>query len=284
MGFWRGRRAAGRGRSSEKKIPFAPAPGSPGSVVQLSIDTLEEQLYLGHLSGDCPYLPGRSSRLKFFNGQGVGKIYRLLMDAGFRRHGLHVYRPDCEGCRECRVLRVPIETFRPSRSQRRVLKRGSGVFRIEWGTPGFAPEKIAMYERYLAFQHRQGLADPEHADPDRYSDFFVQSFLGADTRELRLFAGDRLAGIGIVDILFDALSSVYFFFEPEFYEFSPGTFSILAEIESGRAWGLKYYYPGYYIRDCPAMNYKKNFGPNQIKDRLEIGWGPALSGQEESRI
>jgi leucyl-tRNA---protein transferase len=244
--------------------------------VRLSIDTLEEQLYLGHLGGDCPYLPGRDSRLLFLNGQGVGKIYRLLMDAGYRRHGLHVYRPDCPGCQECRILRVPIETFRPSRSQRRVWKRGSLVFRVEWGTPAFTPEKIAMYERYLAYQHgRPGSAENDPADPDRYSDFFVQSFLGDDTRELRLFAGDRLVGIGIVDILFDALSSVYFFFEPDYYEFSPGTFSILVEIESGRGWGLKYYYPGYFIRECPTMNYKKNFGPNQIKSRLGTGWGTA---------
>lgn len=247
-------------------------------VVKLSLQTLEEQLYLGHLNGPCPYLPDRESRLLFLHGQGVGRMYRLLLDAGYRRHGQHLYRPDCGSCRECRILRIPIETFAPSRSQRRVWKRGRDFFRLEWGAPAVTPEKIAMYTRYLAFQHRDPNAnDPENLDPARYEEFFVRSFLEEDTLELRLFAGERLAGVGIVDRALDALSSVYFYFDPDFSEYSPGTFSMLAEIEAARAWGLRYYYPGYFIEDCAAMNYKARFGPNQIK-QVDEAWERQTQG------
>ena len=200
--------------------------------MELSLKTLEEQLYLGHLGGARPYLPDRKSRLLFLNGQGVGRIYRLLLDAGYRRHGLHLYRPDCPGCRECQVLRIPTASFRPSRSQKRVLKKGRDVFAVEWGRPEFTTEKVDMYARYLAAQHRDPNAnDPENLDPDRYEEFFVNSFLGEDTIEMRLYAGPerRLCGIGIADRMHDALSSVYFYFDPEWGDYSPGTYSFLFE-------------------------------------------------------
>ena len=69
---------------------------------------------------DCSYLPGRSSTSRgFLVGQMPGEIYHRFMDAGFRRSGKLVYQPVCAGCRACVPLRVPVETFRASKSQRR---------------------------------------------------------------------------------------------------------------------------------------------------------------------
>ena len=54
-------------------------------------------------------------------------------------------------------------------------------------------------------------------------------------------------------------------FHPESRHYSPGTYAILLGIEKARQWGLRYYYPGYYVKDCSAMNYKAKYKPHEIK-------------------
>ena len=255
--------------------------------LDLSIESLESQLYLGHINSPCSYLPDRDSSLLFLDGRGVGQLYRLMLDRGYRRHGNHLYRPDCGTCTECQVLRIATAGFAPTRSQRRVLKRGRAAFRHEVRPTSYSPEKLALYERYLAYQHArpprapaENSETPDVADQEEesvlteqsYREFFVDSFLGAGTCELRLFAGDRLAGVAILDRAGDALSAVYFYFDPEFARLSPGTYAILLELELAREWGLKWFYPGYFIRDCPAMSYKQNFGPHEIRVPGEKVW------------
>ena len=250
--------------------------------LDLSIETLEGQLYLGHINGPCSYLPDRESSLMFLDGRGIGQLYRLMLDRGYRRHGNHLYRPDCAGCFECQVLRVPVAEFRPTRSQRRVWRQGQAAFRHEIHPTGYTAEKLALYERYLEFQHDRPPRVPDQTEAKSggeqvlnegsYREFFVDSFLGAGTFELRLYVGQRLAGLAILDRSGDALSAVYFFFEPDFARLSPGTYAILLELELARQWGLKWFYPGYFIRDCPAMSYKQNFGPHELRVAGEAGW------------
>lgn len=234
--------------------------------MEISQSTLEEQLYLGHLESACPYLPDKRSNLLFLDGRPVGALYRILLDQGFRRHGWHLYRPDCSGCAECRVIRVPVERFVRSRSQERVWRKGKGIFRTEIGPPVVNEERMNVYAAYLRYQH----ATEEVRDEASYHDFFVETCLGENTIELSLYADDRLAGIGILDTLGDALSSVYFYFHPDFARYSPGTYSVLAEIELALEWKLRWYYPGYYIAGCRAMEYKANFYPHEL--RSADGW------------
>ncbi len=261
--------------------------------MELPLALLEEQLYLGHLNNPCPYLKDRPSRLLFLNGLATGNMYRLLMEEGYRRHGVHLYRPDCPACQECRVLRVPVDRFRMSRSQKRVWRRGESRFALRVESPSYSQEKENLYNRYLEFQHEQGETDlsgqelpgeesvsgeeeiSSRSEEERqrlYTDFFVDSFLGKGTREMQLYEGDRLVGVGLLDLLGDALSSVYFYFDPSVATASPGVYSVLKEIQLAREWGLKYYYPGYYIKNSPAMNYKRRYRPCQIKTPLMPGW------------
>ena len=101
----------------------------------------------------CPYLPDRESRLVALRPNRLTpRLYELFLDLNFRRLEGLVYRPQCDGCRECRQLRVDIRTFRPSRAQRRCLKRNADLS-AERGEPAASEEKHALYQRYLGARH-----------------------------------------------------------------------------------------------------------------------------------
>jgi arginine-tRNA-protein transferase len=225
---------------------------------------LVEMAYLGHGRSACPYLPDREMRLLYLDGVWVEHIYDKLLDAGFRRSGTHVYRPDCRGCDECKVIRVPVDTFRKTKEQRRIWNRGVNKFQARVAPVEYSDEKLALQRRYLAHQHKQ--AEREMPDGESYRRFLVDTCLGARTREIQLWSEGRLVGLGIFDELPRALSTVNFFFDPAVARWSPGTFSALAEIELARQWGKSHYYLGYYVAECRTMKYKAKFRPNEIKD------------------
>jgi len=84
----------------------------------LTVDRLcksvEDRYILDEMSEACPYIPGNTSRMRFLDGRRVGMTYRKLMDQGYRRTGAFVYRPVCEACQACEVLRVPVAEFKRS--------------------------------------------------------------------------------------------------------------------------------------------------------------------------
>src|SRR3990172_2695274 len=106
----------------------------------------------------CPYLPDKNARSEAYSVDHLeGAVYERLLTRGFRRSGRVVYRPRCRGCRECRQIRVPVESFQPTRSMRRVLRRNADVT-VDEGRPATDHEKFAIYRRYLDAQHDDSMA------------------------------------------------------------------------------------------------------------------------------
>lgn len=234
-----------------------------------SLDLLESTLYLNDVHDPCPYLSDRISSLKVCRGMFPGELYRYFLDRGYRRNGMVMYRPQCRHCQACEILRLPVDDFRKNKEQRRVWNRGAPLFHVKIATPAFTPEKLLLYRRYLAYQHQ----DPATGfGAEKYQEFLVDSFLGGATLELQVYAEEQLVGVGIVDQIADALSTVYFYFEPAFARYSLGTWSALYELALAKEWGLSYYYFGYYIEACAAMNYKKRFRPCALKTPDATDW------------
>ncbi|GJQ25757.1 MAG: hypothetical protein HBSAPP02_07890 [Phycisphaerae bacterium] len=186
--------------------------------------------------------------------------YQALMDAGFRRSGIAVYRTACDSCRECVPIRVPVATFRPSRSQRRAERRNRDVS-VQIGKPQPDDEKYSIFEAYQRDHHASNPVESR----EEFEAFLYQS--PVHSLEMVYRVGSAVAGVGIVDIASQSLSSVYFYFDPAHARRSLGTFSALKEIDLCRQMGKPYWYAGYYIRECDRMNYKAAFGPYQLLDQ-----------------
>jgi len=206
----------------------------------------------------CPYLPNRQAREEVFVARALDpEGYHVFMDMGWRRSGCLLYRPRCEGCNECVPIRVPTATFRRSRSQRRVWRRNRDVT-VHVARPSLTEEKWRLYAGYLHGRHDGIMSD----DYDDLARFLYRSPVRSLEVSYRL--GDRLIGTGIIDVSRRAVSTVYFFFDPEFSRRSPGVFSVLWEIEWCRARHIPYYYLGFYVREARTMSYKADYRPHEI--------------------
>ena len=221
----------------------------------------------------CGYLPGRSSRMAFrIVEEGDALDEDRVLEAGWRRFGWFLFRPVCRGCARCVPLRVPVRSFRPSRSQRRVLRRNQDVS-LEVGEPVFDGERLELYERFHEFRRRTRGWPESLKDPGEYRSTFVEN--PTKTLELRYRLGGKLAAIAYVGATPRALNSIYGFHDPALSRRSLGTFDVLKEIELARAMDREYLYLGYLVEGCLSMEYKKAFGPNEVL--VGSSWAPVAS-------
>jgi arginine-tRNA-protein transferase len=223
----------------------------------------------------CGYLPGREAQVRGFLTRALAPAnYEELLASGFRRSGTLVYQPACAGCAECRSLRIGVERFRASASQRRCWRKNSDLA-VTVGKTSATGEKFDLYARYVIARHGR----PEDATPQAFVSFLYDSPLPTLEMEYRE-AGGKLLAVGICDRVGLSLSSVYFYYDPAEMRRGLGTYGVLWELEYARREGLKHYYLGYWISGCATMQYKSDFGPHELLD-ADGGWrekSPAPSG------
>jgi arginine-tRNA-protein transferase len=216
---------------------------------------------------ECIYLPDREASLDIqimvdVSPEELGE----LLEHGWRRFGPVYFRPACAACEECVTLRIPTATFRPSKSQRRARKNAARLTRAA-GKPVVDQERLDLYARWHAQRERARGWEPSPLDDERYS--FDFAFEHPAVREVTFRDPEhegRLVGLGIVDEVPDALSAVYFFWNPEHAPPSLGTAHIVTLVDDARERGLAYVYLGYRVAGCASLAYKGRFGPHELLD------------------
>lgn len=227
----------------------------------------------------CPYLPERMERKVFTHlvGERAGPMNDALSYGGFRRSQNIAYRPACENCRACVSVRIPVDDFEPSRSQRRAIVRNADI-RARERPPITTDEQFDLFHAYLMSRHADGgMVD---MNQDDYATMVEDTHVRTLLVEYRLAdaAGGpgRLVGTALTDILSDGLSMVYSFYDPEMAGRSLGTHMILDHIARSRERGLPHLYLGYWVRGSRKMDYKRRFRPLEYLSMQ--GWIP-LEGE-----
>ncbi|ELR24682.1 Arginine-tRNA-protein transferase, putative [Acanthamoeba castellanii str. Neff] len=163
-------------------------------------------------------------------------------------------------------------------------------FEMEIRPSQYTEESYLLYRKYTMQIHAK-----EEASEKSYTDFLCSTPLfddpqGREDEALPPSGGygsfhqyyrldGKLIAVGVLDVLHSCLTSVYFFYDPDYAFLSLGVYSALKEIEWVQQTSLaiprfKYYYMAYYIYDCPKMNYKAKYRPSDLMCPFYREWVP----------
>lgn len=212
---------------------------------------------------ECSYLPEETASLEYrFIAEMSPEEASELLARGYRRFGWQVFRPACGSCAKCLSIRVLAREFSPSATERRILRKNESI-RAELHPLFMTREHIQLYNAYHAFMNRHRAWTNRATTPASYREEFLSGASGAG-RQWLYFDGDRLVGVALMDEVRDAISLVYFFYDPGWRARSPGTYSVLNQLLYAKSKGLRYAYLGYWIKSCQSMAYKGRFQPHEI--------------------
>ncbi|MBM4260890.1 MAG: arginine-tRNA-protein transferase [Deltaproteobacteria bacterium] len=193
-----------------------------------------------------------------------------LWAGGWRHFGIIFvrYRTALHGDKLYTVLplRVDVQRFRLSRSQKRVLAKNRDIEVV------LRPSFVDRAKERLFANHRVRFNDNV---PDSLFNFLSPNpaEVPCPNLELCLYRAGQLLGVTFLDIGEQATSAVYAIFDPKETQRSLGIFMMLRSIELSRERGCRYYYPGYAYREPFTYDYKKNFSGLEHLD-WERGWLP----------
>lgn len=208
----------------------------------------------------CPYIDSLTARMPLLCPVAPlgGEDVDLLLAGGFRRSGSLLYYTRCAPCHACEPTRVDVSKFVLSSSFKRVLRRAENELTLSWQTPLVDDSRVQLYNA-----HRAGrdLGNSPPIDASDYRAFLTDSCW--PTLELEIRSGDQLIGISIMDVGSTSVSAVYTHFDPQASRFSPGTLSVLKQIEWAAEHHRRWVYLGLYVGSNPHLNYKSRFVPQQ---------------------
>ena len=213
----------------------------------------------------CSYLPGEKTRMYYRYMRNASRsLVTKLVARGWRRFGCYFFHPICAACNGCKSLRIDAQSFLLTKSQKRTAKKNRDTL-IHIRKPGMTQEHLELYNRY--HKHKSETAGWNYTpiNPQLYYENFVD---GAHDfgKEVLYFIDDKLVGVDLIDITEDGISSIYFYYDPDYSKQSLGTYSLLMQIELAKRMDLRWIYLGYWVDGCRSFAYKMNYKPLEILD------------------
>ena len=190
--------------------------------------------------------------------------------AGWRHFGSYFFRYSRNGANHVLPLRVRLEDFKFSASQKRVRKRNANLECVIRD----AVIDDAKHDLFRLHSVRFSENVPDS----------IFTFLDPEparicvTKEICLYKNGRLIGAHFLDLGETSTSSVYSIYDPNESKHSLGIDLILRSIAYSHLLGKRFYYPGYAYRESSAYDYKKKLSALEVFDWYGH-WLPFESGQ-----
>jgi arginyl-tRNA--protein-N-Asp/Glu arginylyltransferase len=187
----------------------------------------------------------------------------MLLAGGWRHFGPHFFRYSLgvyeEEIRKVIPLRVQLERYKLSKSQRRILRNNADL------ETAIKPVEITDETHDLFERHKSRF---KSGVPATIYDFLSSETAGGptDMLEVSVRRDGKLLAASFFDIGETAISSIYGIFDPEERDRSLGIFTMLTEIEYALANGKTLYYHGYAYDGPSYYDYKKRFSALEAFD------------------
>lgn len=182
-----------------------------------------------------------------------------LVERGFRRFGKMYFRPICAECHECQSIKIDVENYTFSKSAKRIKKKASRLT-VHTQTPSLTQEHLNLFDKYHL--HMRDKKDWNYAKTT--AEHYYNSFVVGHEEfgyEVLYFDGEKLIAVDLIDVLEDGISSIYFYYDPDYSHLSLGKLSLYHQIEFANESSKKWIYLGYYVEGCPSLSYKSEYKP-----------------------
>ncbi len=206
---------------------------------------------------ECPYIANMISISENFVAKEIDvPDMENLLKFGFRHFGEAFFRPMCSHCMNCVSIRIPVQSFTPSPSIRRLFKRAQ-TLTVTLEDPNPSQEAYDLYNI-----HKMRFARQIHSSYENFVKSFFHPY--SFSKILTIKDGPRLIGISHLDITENTMSAVYCYYDTQYYKFSPGKLAIYKEIELAKRMGIAWLYLGFYVPGNKHTAYKIDIIPNQL--------------------
>ena len=193
---------------------------------------------------------------EFYAEKITGSQLDLLLADGWRHFGTHFFRYNLgmyeDEIRRVLPLRIRLEDFNFSKSQRRTLRRNSDL------DVKIRPIEITDETHDLFDRHKRRF---KHGVPATIYDFLSLDPACEPTTgfEIDVRLNDELLAASFFDIGTTSVSSIYAIFDPDETARGLGIFTMLKEIEHAIETDKRFFYPGYAYDGESFYDYKKRF-------------------------
>ena len=212
------------------------------------------------LNDKCSYLENKKQTMHYKVIESCSAAScQDLIERGFRRFGKMYFRPICEGCDECKSIKIDVANYSFSKSARRVMRKAKDL-RVYIQRPTLSQEHLKIFEKYHLHMHEKKGWEYNKTSPDHYYSSFVSGHEDFGY-EVLYFLEEKLIAVDLIDILEDGISSIYFYYDPDFAKYSLGKLSLYNQIKYVKNSGKKWIYLGYYVKECPSLAYKAQYKP-----------------------
>lgn len=211
----------------------------------------------------CAYLDDRQQRTHYKIIDNCSQEYcESLIERGWRRFGNMFFRPVCSDCNACESFRIDTKNYQFTKSQRRILRKNAQT-RVVVQRPQVTTTHLELFEKYHLHMRDKRDWSHESTDARHYYVSFVHGH-GNFGYELLYYIDDKLVGVDLVDLLPNGISSIYFYYDPDYEKYSLGTYSMLHQIQIAQDHGLDWIYMGYYVEGCQSLEYKSRYKPYEV--------------------
>lgn len=212
------------------------------------------------LDDSCSYLKDKkqSTHFKIIDACS-SKQCEELIERGFRRFGKTFFRPICDHCDECKSIKIDVQNFTFSKSKRRVLNKADR-FEVYIHKPTLTSQHLQLFEKYHQFMSQHRGWNHSQTNAQNYYNSFVSGYNDFGY-EILYFDDDRLIAVDLIDILESGISSIYFYYDPDYRNYNLGKLSLYNQVIFAKERNLSWIYLGYYVKECQSLAYKSHYTP-----------------------